>query len=855
MSTKTEKLNELITQQQSLLDSIKVEAAALDSQQLAKENEFLKSSYERSIQSEAQLKSENESLKKDLSTAKSALFARMANEKLSVFKSTQQRLEKVYYQNDEGLESRLDVYEKNCRESLEKAISAIEKYGTDEFEDILSQLNELKLEAEKRKAEIERFRSAQMQEVIKGNFEEGNKIKNEALTDAEKRVALKQKNIESFIGLNILGKAGVLLFIIGIIMLGRFAYVHLSDIFKGGSIYLLGIVLILIGELFYKKEKTVFSTTLISGGVATLYAAAATCYFAFELYSVKITFILCVVITAIAIFLSNQVKNQVVCAFAAVGGYLPVVALYMIGYNNAAADKSFLPVSCIYFVLLAVVLFFLSYNKEWHIAQFIGYGLHLVAIGGVIGCSAAVKTLPGYAYALPLSATFSVVSFVIYLLMPSLKIFKGIPLRTGDCVLLALNTLSGAVSIGVAMQNAVNNEKLASYLTGGVFLVFALIYGVLMMLTTRKDSNESRLSSIITSGGALIFSMLIIPFMFGSEYAPISWGVEGAVLAIVSINKKLRIPEYAGLACMLLSIIWSVALGLNYYSEVLYVITIAVISACFWIYSISGLLVIKEQKINRKIYYFTEILSVILTTYCICYAYFCLRNHPSVTISSNFLDTAVIILVACAISFGIRFGILKNKASTIFSNIIGILALLATFVMVDIVNNYNDAISYYGQPAEAKWLEVINIIVLIVINIGAEIYFARSVLDLINRAEGASWIYTLAISVTSLALITATIMNHFNVEFSSVIISALYIAVACVLLVIGFRKRFTVIRTGGLVLILCAFAKLCFVDTFNLNSGWKIAAYFAFGAILILISFFYQRFSKKLESEAAKLVE
>ena len=63
------------------------------------------------------------------------------------------------------------------------------------------------------------------------------------------------------------------------------------------------------------------------------------------------------------------------------------------------------------------------------------------------------------------------------------------------------------------------------------------------------------------------------------------------------------------------------------------------------------------------------------------------------------------------------------------------------------------------------------------------------------------------------------------------------------------------VRSGGLVLILCAFAKLCFVDTAHLDSGWKIAAYFAFGAILIGVSFFYQRFSKKIESDMQMIVE
>ena len=41
----------------------------------------------------------------------------------------------------------------------------------------------------------------------------------------------------------------------------------------------------------------------------------------------------------------------------------------------------------------------------------------------------------------------------------------------------------------------------------------------------------------------------------------------------------------------------------------------------------------------------------------------------------------------------------------------------------------------------------------------------------------------------------------------------------------------------------------------HLDSGWKIASYFAFGAMLIVISYFYQRFSKKLHDEAVSEID
>lgn len=856
MSTNTKRLNQLIDEQQALLNSIKAEAMSIDSEELSKENEFLKAELKKSNAAQEELIEENAGLKNSLSATKTALFAKMANEKLLVFTSTEKRLESIYYHKDYVLGSELDAYESTCIKNIDETITAIKAYGSKEFDNIIYQLNELKAQTKERRAKIEEERQLQMSKATRLNLEASRELRNEPLTEAEKRTAVRQKSLESFIGLNILGKAGILLFIIGIIMLGRYAYVHMSDVFKGSVIYLLGAVLIAIGEIFHKKENTIFSTTLISGGVATLYAAAATCYFAFDLYNEKITFILCIIITALAIALSNQVKSEVVCGFAAVGGYLPVVALYMIGFGSAAADKSFLPVSSVYFCLLAVVIFIMTYNKKWHIAQFIGYALHLVAIGGVAKCAYSLRLLSGYGYALPLAACFAIVSFIIYLLMPGAKIIKRKPILAGDSVLLGLNTLSGAISVSITIHNCIANAVVADRVVGFVFLAFTVIYGALMFYAVSEEKEHSTAAAIITSVSALIFSMLVVPLVFGFEYAGIGWAVEGAILATISINKQIKVSEYAGLLCMAFSVFAETFILYTLdVSKVIEIVSISIIISAFWIYTVRGLLEARDNGASPIIYILTEIITAFSTAGFIVYLFTQIMNGPAVSIYCYFTEYAVGILAFLAISVIIRLGLLRNDVSIIVSDIASIGLFLATFIASDLLYGYNEIFSYFGEVTASKGLMIANLVMLIVINIAVELFLAQGVLDIINRLYAPAWIYTMAISVSTLMLITATIMHQFGIDFSSIIISAVYIAVACVLLFIGFKKQYTVVRSGGLVLILCAFAKLCFVDTLGLDSNWKIASYFAFGAILIVISYFYQRFSKKLENDAVAIVE
>lgn len=852
MSDETKKLYTIIEQQEHLLAELKSQADRLDNDSVAKQNEILKKEVADATDKNNSLQNENADLKKELSAAKGALFNKMANEKLAVFSRVQAEIDEIYYQKQFSANSRLDEYRNGCIKSINEVSAAIEKYGSQEYSSVLQRLESIKNEMEQIDKRVKQYSDTEFANAVKVNNSVGDRLANEPITENEKRTALKQKSLESFIGLNVLSKAGILLFLIGIIMLGRFAYVHMSNVFKGGLIFALGAVLIAVGEMFHKKEKSVFSVCLVSGGVAVLYAAAATCYFAFNLYGARMTFVLCIVITAIAILLSHQTKSQVVCAFGAVGGYLPVVSAFMITFGKAASDRMFLPVSSAYFCVLAVIIFVMTYNKKWYAAQFIGYSLHIVALGGIARCAWALKNIAGYEYALPLAAGFAIVSFVIYLMMPAVKIFADKPIGMGDLVLLALNTVSGAVSVSITLHNCFE-KGVANRNVGIVFLLFALIYAVLMLKSTHKKDEKSNASTSFLSLSALVFSMLVVPYMFGLIYGPVAWTFEGAVLAVLGIQRKIKATEYVGFSSIIFSAILAFSLYLSdELGTVLTLVTFGVIVACVWMYCIVALL---SDKKNIEPYRLLEIgLGVSTFLYVKSFLSYVVES-PAVSVYSDFLFAALMILIAVAVAVIIRVGILKSKATVIFSNIVGVVLAPITALVLNIFNSYNDFHEFYGKPIESTALVAVNIGFLIAVNIIVALFFANSVGSLLNITHGAMWIYTAAISISALMQITSILMSQFNVAFSSVVLSGIYIVSACALLFIGFKKRYTVVRSGGLVIILCAIAKLCFVDTMHLDSGWKIASYFAFGAMLIVISYFYQRFSKKLHDEAVNEID
>ena len=766
----------------------------------------------------------------------------------------QQKIDAAYYTADKSTQNRLAAYEQNCLQSLNATQKAIEQYGTEEFADITARLSALRAEFEERRRRVDAYRAEQYSAAKAHNDRIGEALKSEPLTEMEKKTALRQKSVERFIGLNLLSKLGIGLLLIGIVLLGRFAYTHMSDVLKGVLIYALGAVLIGGGELFRKKEKTVFSTALISGGVAVLYAATATSLFAFHLFDEQAAFLVCIAVTAIAIAISHQIKSWIVCAFATVGGYLPLVAAFMITFDAtaaAAASKRYLPAAVLYFTLLSCVVYIMTDRKKWYAAQFIGYGFQMVAVGGVISCAEALHKLPDYADARALAVGFSVISYLIYLMMPAAKIFRKQALETCDLALLALNTVSGAVSVCVTLYHLFGTGTAGNRAVGFAFVVFTAVYALLAVFSDKQKSTSSPAAGALLYIGTLIFSMLIVPYLFGWKYAALAWAAQGALLAVVSIEKKIRVSEYAGLGCMALAFVPYLAEDIGYSPTSDYpplsIITLCIILVSFWAYTVKGL---SSEKKRLNYFAVFEILTALGTFGYACYLYNALMASPKILYKSEFSDIGFYLVFALIIAVCLRCGILKNKISLAVSDVAAVILAVATVVRLDGMCFMYDADRYFKDVSAGIGSLVINYILLFVVNITVILLFSKAVSHILNALNGGAWIYTVSVAALVLAMITAVLTEQYLLDFNSVIISGIYIVAACVLLVIGFKKNFSVVRLTGLIMILAAFAKLLFVDAAGkIESGWRIASYFIYGAMLIGISYIYQRFSKKIENQ------
>jgi uncharacterized membrane protein len=84
-------------------------------------------------------------------------------------------------------------------------------------------------------------------------------------------------------------------------------------------------------------------------------------------------------------------------------------------------------------------------------------------------------------------------------------------------------------------------------------------------------------------------------------------------------------------------------------------------------------------------------------------------------------------------------------------------------------------------------------------------------------------------------------------HITSLSLSLLWAVYAGSVLTIGIVKRWQPVRLGGLALLAIPVGKLFLVDTFNLEQGYRVAAYLSLGFMLLIGGFLYQRFGAAIK--------
>uniref|UniRef100_UPI003216E7DB DUF2339 domain-containing protein n=1 Tax=uncultured Draconibacterium sp. TaxID=1573823 RepID=UPI003216E7DB len=331
--------------------------------------------------------------------------------------------------------------------------------------------------------------------------------------------------VEQFIGTNLINKIGMAVVIIGVGIGTKYAIDNnlISPLVRIILGYLVGAILTFFAVRLKKKYFN-FSAVLISGAMAIHYFITYAAYSYYSLYPNFVAFILMVLFTVITVALALLYNRQVIAHFGLVGAYL---VPFLVGDPDASVVVLFT-----YMAIINSGILFISTRKRWKPLNYVAF----VATWVIFMSWFASKD---YNYELGTAITFAALFFTIfYLVFLSYKLLLKEKLQFDDIIYLLLNA-GIFFSVGIFALHLSNLEDSHA----GLFsLINAIVHGFTAYLIYKSDVKSSLLNWTI--GIAITFFTIAIGAQFNDYYTAILWSLEAAFLFWLGRSKKINLFDY-----------------------------------------------------------------------------------------------------------------------------------------------------------------------------------------------------------------------------------------------------------------------------------------------------------------------
>lgn len=346
--------------------------------------------------------------------------------------------------------------------------------------------------------------------------------------------------LEQFIGTNLINKIGMVVVIIGVGIGAKYAIDNnlISPLVRILLGYLVGGILTFLA-IRLKKKFFDFSAVLFSGAMTVYYYISYAAYSYYSLYSSNLTFLLMVLFTVLTVALALYYKRQVIAHFGLVGAYL---VPFLVGDPDSSVVVLFT-----YMLIINAGILFISTKKQWKPLNYLAFVATWVIYFSWFGST-------NYNNELGIAITFAATFFVIfYLVFLSYKlIFKENP-KPDDIIYLLLNAcvfyLIGMLALGM-------KELTDAY--GGLFTASnALVHGLTAFLIFKKSEKNELF--FWTVGMLIAFITVAVALQFNDYITAIIWAGEAAFLFWLGRRKQIKVFDFLSFALVSLTFIITVS--------------------------------------------------------------------------------------------------------------------------------------------------------------------------------------------------------------------------------------------------------------------------------------------------------
>lgn len=643
--------------------------------------------------------------------------------------------------------------------------------------------------------------------------------------------ATSETNFEKYIGENLFGKIGILIFIIGIGFFVKYAIDQnwINETARTLMGYAVGAGMLVLAERLHKRYHT-FSSLLAGGAFGIYYLITAIAFHYYALFSHTIAFVILCVTTIFMSAVSVLYDRKELAVTALVGGF---IAPFII-----STDSSSIISLQIYITILNIGMFCLAMYKKWAILPMVSFAFTYIILWGTtaLGSFSDSEAVTTY----PTLFAFATLFYVIFLL-PVVFILRtqyGENTRLGLLGIITANSFMYLIYGDFLLQHFEASSDTTAYLA---FFIAAINLAIHLYLRFRVEGQDTLRNLML--GLAVTFASMGIPILFSAANVLMVWAAESVLLLWLFTKEKNRIYELASAVLLLLT------LGaLAYYRTTDTFIhdtgDSLFFNGAFFVttfVSIAYYVVAVIMQFNKDLFSDTKRLIAYTPCNAIAYAlgfsilflafrdnfYFHLEQPISEYAS---LLTANIMLLGGALILRKRFEISENKLAYEIS------LYLAGILFAITVWNYTDP-----EGLLLRWLMAL-------VTIAYMAYCMRGQLLVTSNQRNLHTEYSIISTLMWLTLTRLLLITFNEVNFSTAFSLSLGIA-AFILMCIGMRYHSKEIRIVSLAEFGIVIGKLILNDVWAMPALGKIIVFISLGALLLILSFLYQKLKDALFNE------
>ncbi len=626
--------------------------------------------------------------------------------------------------------------------------------------------------------------------------------------------AVNQSSGEFFVGINLLSKIGVVFIIIGVIAFSWVSAPYLEPLPRTLIIFALGLLMTVLGEVFYRLQSKIFARALTLGGLAELFISILIGFFAYEALNEPAAIIIGSVIAAGGLLLSWRYNSQTIMSVVCAAAFLPAFA--------SLGDIDVL-YAIPYLLIIQLAALFFCHRLRWRIVPFI-----MLTFNWVISLTMfSIELADWYRYT---AAAYIIVSFALYVAVSLISdLMTDEEMRWDELIILVYAAASKLLLVLICFA-VIDSVTMSGY----VLIFFTVAYLALSLLVKSFKGECLALGALVNitlaTACAAIFTALI------GRYAYMVFHVFAAALLLLGFLRSKKLYKIWGFVTLILAQSYFCTVCLINISNPIFMLQFAV-NAAIWI----AIMAVYAAKGTRSVLFSiysvgvcvnTALLGIFLTSKLVAHL-------EDINILSGSEDTffytmfmALIWLLTAFATGKLRFIGKAAPWSAIAMYFIGMMCLLGANLSAIALNH--------------DLLQIITAVIINIISVLAALDLALTVQSFAPKFARA-----VGLVVSAYALFTMTVMLGSNdlVAFTSCIISIIYLATACVWIVVGFIKENALLRRFGLVLVLFSSAKLFLFDFAGVGPVERTLMFIGFGIVLLCISFVYVYFEKKLKDK------